>query len=168
VGTSHSKTSAIESAHATPPRLHSCTATSRSAPTSSSFTTQLAGLWISPYNGPYQVLSRREKALRLLVRRRPVTVSTARVKPAYVLNGTDRGNSTFNPPVNATPAVASPAIQPQPSTRPTCSGYHIHFTAHFIIRATISRGGGDDLGTSHSEPSTAESALTTAFPTPIG
>jgi hypothetical protein len=38
-----------------------------------------------PYSGPYHVLSRRDKMLQLLVCRRPVTVSTDRVKPAYIL-----------------------------------------------------------------------------------
>jgi hypothetical protein len=33
-----------------------------------------------PYSGPYQVLSRREKTMQLLVRGRPVTVSIDRVK----------------------------------------------------------------------------------------
>jgi hypothetical protein len=40
-----------------------------------------------PYSGPYQVLSRRKKTMQLLVRGRPVTVSTDRVKPAYMLIG---------------------------------------------------------------------------------
>jgi hypothetical protein len=55
----------------------------------------------SPYSGPYQVLSRREKALQLLMRWRPVTVSGERVKQAYNLNGTDRGNN-FKPPAATT------------------------------------------------------------------
>jgi hypothetical protein len=38
-----------------------------------------------PYSGSYQVLSRRVKTLQLLVRRRPVTVSTDRVNTAYTL-----------------------------------------------------------------------------------
>jgi hypothetical protein len=50
-----------------------------------------------PYSGPYQVLSRRDKTLQPLVRGSPVTVSTDRVKPAYILNETNRGNNP-NPP----------------------------------------------------------------------
>jgi hypothetical protein len=69
-----------------------------------------------PYNGPYQVLSRREKTLQLLMHGRPVTVSTNRVKLAYILNGTDHRNNSFNLPVNVTPAVAPPATLPQPAT----------------------------------------------------
>jgi hypothetical protein len=49
----------------------------------------------------HQVLSRREKTMQLLVRRRPVTVLIDRVKPAYILNWTDHGNN-FSPPVNET------------------------------------------------------------------
>jgi hypothetical protein len=64
------------------------------------------------YSGPYQVLSWRQKILQLLVCGRPVTVSTDRIKLAYILNGTDRGNNTFNPPVEGTPAVATPATPP--------------------------------------------------------
>jgi hypothetical protein len=40
------------SVHATPPRLHSCTATSRGAPTSSSVRTECAGLWNPPIAAP--------------------------------------------------------------------------------------------------------------------
>jgi hypothetical protein len=43
--------------------------------------------------------------LQLLVHRRPVTVSTDRVKMAYILNGTDCGNNTFKPLDDATPVV---------------------------------------------------------------
>jgi cleavage and polyadenylation specificity factor subunit 1 len=86
-----------------------------------------------PYSGPYQVLSRREKTLQLLMRWRLVTASTNRVKPAYILNGTDRRNNTFNPPVDATAAVAPPVTLPQPTTLTTRSGRHINFPARFNI-----------------------------------
>jgi hypothetical protein len=39
-----------------------------------------------PYSCPYQVLSRKDKTLKLLVRGKPFTVSADRVKPAYILN----------------------------------------------------------------------------------
>jgi hypothetical protein len=42
-----------------------------------------------PYNVPYQVLSRRQKTLQLLVRGKLVTVFAERVKPAYVFNEYD-------------------------------------------------------------------------------
>jgi hypothetical protein len=63
----------------------------------------------------------------------PVTVSTERVKLAYILNGTDSGTNTFNPAVDATPAVAALATLPQPVTRTTRSGRHVHFTDRFNI-----------------------------------
>jgi hypothetical protein len=78
-----------------------------------------------PYSGPYQVLSWRDKTLQLLIRRRPVTVSTDRVKPAYILNEIICRNLT--PPVIATPVIAPPAMPPQPPTKTTCSGRHIYF-----------------------------------------
>jgi hypothetical protein len=49
----------------------------------------------SPYRGPYQILSWREKTLQLLMRGRPVAVSADRVKLGYIISGTDRGNNTF-------------------------------------------------------------------------
>jgi hypothetical protein len=85
-----------------------------------------------PYSGPYQVLSRRDKMLQLLVCRRPVTMSADRVKPAYILHKTNRRNNT-NPPATATPAIAPPATPPQPSTKTTHSGRYIHFPSCFNI-----------------------------------
>jgi hypothetical protein len=85
-----------------------------------------------PYSGTHQVLSRREKTLHLLVCGRPVTLSANKVKPAYILNRTDRG-SNFNSPATATPAIAPPATPPQTSIRTTRSGCQIHFPSHFNI-----------------------------------
>jgi hypothetical protein len=84
------------------------------------------------YSGPYHVLSRRDKTLQLLMRGRPVIVSADRVKPAYILNGIDRGNK-FNPPTTTIPAAAPPATPPEPSTKTTRSGLHIHFPARLNI-----------------------------------
>jgi cleavage and polyadenylation specificity factor subunit 1 len=61
-----------------------------------------------PYSGPYQVLSRREKTLQLLMRGRPVTVSTDRVKPAYILNGTDRWSKLIRQPQRPRPQHHQP------------------------------------------------------------
>jgi hypothetical protein len=85
-----------------------------------------------PYSGPYQVLSWRDKTLQLLIRGRPVTVSTNRAKPAYILNETNRGNNP-NPPAIATPAIAPPTTPPQPPTKITRSTHHIHFPSRFNI-----------------------------------
>jgi hypothetical protein len=61
-----------------------------------------------PYSGPYQVFSRREKTLQLLVRGKAVIVSADRFKPAYVLNEADCGSTIFNPLASATPDTSPP------------------------------------------------------------
>jgi hypothetical protein len=68
----------------------------------------------TPHSGLYWVLSWREKTLQLLKCGRPLTVSTDRVKPAYMLNETGRGTTTLKPPVDSTLAVAPPAAPPLP------------------------------------------------------
>jgi hypothetical protein len=47
-----------------------------------------------PFRGPYQVISRKEKTLQLLFRRKSITVSTDRVKPAYIFNEADFTQTT--------------------------------------------------------------------------
>jgi hypothetical protein len=95
-----------------------------------------------PYSGPYQVLSRREKIMKILVRGRPITVSTNRVKPAYMLNETSRGTTkTFNHAADTTPTAGPHAAPPPPIIRTTHSGHHIRFPARFNDWATISVGG---------------------------
>jgi cleavage and polyadenylation specificity factor subunit 1 len=81
-----------------------------------------------PYTGPYQILSRREKTLQLLVRGKPTTVSADRVKPAYVLEESGHGSPTLNSPVNTTPAATPP---PPTATQTTRSGRHVHFPTRF-------------------------------------
>jgi hypothetical protein len=46
---------------------------------------------------PYKVLSWREKTMKILLRDRPITVPTDRVKPAYILSETVRGTTTTTP-----------------------------------------------------------------------
>jgi cleavage and polyadenylation specificity factor subunit 1 len=79
-----------------------------------------------PYSDPYQVLSRREKRLKLLVRGKPVTVSADRVKPAYVLNEADCGSTIFNPLASATPDIA-----PHPATQTIRCSRRVRFPARF-------------------------------------
>jgi hypothetical protein len=79
-----------------------------------------------PYSGPYQVLSRREKTLQLLVRGKPVSVSAERVKPAYVFNEADCGRPIFNPLASATPD-----IEPTPSIQTTRCGRRVRFPERF-------------------------------------
>jgi hypothetical protein len=98
------------------------------------------------YSGPYQVLSRQEKTLKLLVRSKPVTVSTNRVKLAYIFNEVDFRNTVYNPAVKAAPHIAPPATpqaasSPVPPTRTTRSSRHVNTST------TNSAGG--DVGTSH-------------------
>jgi cleavage and polyadenylation specificity factor subunit 1 len=78
----------------------------------------------------YRVLLWREKTLQLLVRGKPVNVSADRVKPAYMLSSTDRGNSNFNQPAEATPTIPPPATPPLHTTR---LGRHFHFLAGLNI-----------------------------------
>jgi hypothetical protein len=79
-----------------------------------------------PYSGPYQVLSRREKTLQLLVRGKPVIVSADRVKRAYVLNEAECGSIIFNPLASATPDMAPP-----PAIQTMCSGRCVRFSTRF-------------------------------------
>jgi hypothetical protein len=88
-----------------------------------------------PYIDPYQVLSRRGKTMQLLVRGRPVAVSTDRVKPAHLLNETDRATTTFNP------TVAPPAAPPPPVARATRSGRHVRFLLASTSERPSPRGG---------------------------
>jgi cleavage and polyadenylation specificity factor subunit 1 len=85
-----------------------------------------------PYSGPYKVLSRRDKVLQLLVRGRPVTVSTDRVKPAFILNGTnDRSSST---PSAAATLTTAPTVTPsQDPSRTTRSGRRVYFPSRFNV-----------------------------------
>jgi hypothetical protein len=77
------------------------------------------------YNGPYQVLSRREK-MKLLVLGKTVTVSTDRVKPAYILKEADCRNT----PSNGYPASTVPLPPPTP-TQTTRSCRHVRFPVRF-------------------------------------
>jgi hypothetical protein len=82
-----------------------------------------------PYTGPYQVLSRREETLPLLVRGKPVTVSADRVKPAYLLDQPGNGSRTSNFPANTIPAPTPAATSPPPTaSQTTRSGRHVRLT----------------------------------------
>ena len=52
-----------------------------------------------PYSGPYKVLARTKKTLRIAINGRPVTVSTDRVMSAYIMMETDdRIVNAWSPP----------------------------------------------------------------------
>jgi hypothetical protein len=74
----------------------------------------------TPYTGPYQIVSRKDKTPQLLVRGKPTTILIDRVKPAYMLTEADyRTNNTPTTPI----LLAAP--------RTTRSGRHVHFPVHF-------------------------------------
>jgi cleavage and polyadenylation specificity factor subunit 1 len=76
--------------HATPVQVHLCTRTCTGVFLHQDATRRALE---TPYTGPYKVLSRREKTLQLIVRGKPVTVSTDRVNPAYIFNEVDFRNT---------------------------------------------------------------------------
>jgi hypothetical protein len=67
------------------------------------------------YSGPHKVLSRRAKTLQILVRGKPLTVSTDRVKPAYIFNEADFRNTVYNPALTATPPIPPPSTTHSPT-----------------------------------------------------
>jgi hypothetical protein len=79
-----------------------------------------------PYSGLYQFLSRRQQTMKLLVRGKPVTVSTDTVKPAYILNEALCRNTPFN-------SYPTSTVLPSPltSTQTTCSGRHVRILVGF-------------------------------------
>jgi cleavage and polyadenylation specificity factor subunit 1 len=83
-----------------------------------------------PYSGPYQVLSRKDKTLKLLVRGKSIIVSADRVKPAYIFNEGNSGHTTFKP---ATTTTTTPSEIPTPpsTTKTTRSGRHVRFPVRF-------------------------------------
>jgi hypothetical protein len=85
-----------------------------------------------PYTGPYQVLSRKHKMLKLLVHGKPITVSADRVKPAYIFNEDDSGHTISKHADTATLTKAPPNIPTPPSAiKITRSGRHVHFPVRF-------------------------------------
>jgi hypothetical protein len=95
-----------------------------------------------PYSGPYQVLSRREKTLQLLVRGKAVTVSSDRVKPAYGLNEADCGSTIFNPLASATRQHPPPSYTAYKLRSPRSLPRTLQYLSNILP-------GGGDVGTSH-------------------
>ncbi|CAH4034451.1 unnamed protein product [Pieris brassicae] len=77
-----------------------------------------------PYSGPYKVLDRTDKTMRIEMDGKTTTVSIDRVKPAHIL--------TEEEPINNTIAVPSmpPAKKPDYVTR---SGRRVLFPRHFCV-----------------------------------
>jgi hypothetical protein len=79
-----------------------------------------------------QVLSRKDKTLKLLVRDKPITVFADGVKPAYIFNEDDRGHTIPKPADTATPTKEPSDIPTPPSAiKATRSGRHVHFPVRF-------------------------------------
>ena len=81
-----------------------------------------------PYSGPHKVIARTGKTFTIVVRGRQVTVSADRVKPAYVLEGTQ--HDADSPPVQPRSAPTKPATPTQPP-KTTRSGRTVRFPARF-------------------------------------
>jgi hypothetical protein len=62
------------------------------------------GLWSLPTAAPTWSYLEKRKTLQFLVHGKPLTVSTDRVKPTYVLNESGHGSYTFNSPASTTPS----------------------------------------------------------------
>jgi cleavage and polyadenylation specificity factor subunit 1 len=84
-----------------------------------------------PYNGPYKVLAR-TKTMRIAINGRTVTVSTDRVKPAYIMVETHDHAATSQAPTDqATKPAPQPSTPSQPVSRTTRSGRRIRLPVRF-------------------------------------
>jgi len=81
-----------------------------------------------PYTGPHKVIARADKTLTIVVRGQQVNVSADRVKPAYVLDGTQ--HDTGSPPGQPCSDPDKPVKTTWP-TQATCSGRTVCFPARF-------------------------------------
>jgi cleavage and polyadenylation specificity factor subunit 1 len=82
-----------------------------------------------PYSGPHKIIARTDKTLTLSVRGRQVTVSTYRVKPAYILEETQ--HDTGSPPAQPSSASTKPVATPIQPPRTTHSRPAVHFPDRF-------------------------------------
>jgi cleavage and polyadenylation specificity factor subunit 1 len=90
-----------------------------------------------PYSGPHKILSRTDKTFKIVVRGRQVTVSADRVKPAYLMEGTqhDTGSPPAQPGSPPAQPISAPAQPDEIRTEPpktTRSGRTVRFPARFI------------------------------------
>lgn len=86
------------------------------------------------YTGPHKVLERGNKAFKLLLRNKPVTVTKDRLKPAYIL--TEKPEVTVNSPVHI-PHIHTSTGKTQPTPLNTSvpkvsrSGRHVRFPDYY-------------------------------------
>ncbi|GIX79342.1 integrase catalytic domain-containing protein [Caerostris darwini] len=88
----------------------------------------------SPYEGPFQVLSRSEKVLKLLILNRQSVVNIDRLKPIYISKEEENTPSTTEKvPKESSQeyATATPAWIISP-TKITRSGQHVHFNRRYL------------------------------------
>ena len=87
-----------------------------------------------PYSGPYKVLARTKKTMRIAINGRPVTVSTDRVKPAFIMAETDsRTETTPAIPEQATTTAPQSCTRDPAATQTTRSGRRVRFPARFNV-----------------------------------
>ena len=87
-----------------------------------------------PYSGPYKVLARTKKTLRIAINGRPVTVSTDRVKPAYIMVETDGRTMTARaPPEQTSQPAPQPSAPSPPAAVTTRSGRRVRLPARFNV-----------------------------------
>ena len=94
-----------------------------------------------PYSGPHKVIARTDKTLANVVRGRQVNVSVDRVKPAYVLEGTQ--HDTSSPPAQPRSDPVKPVTtQPPQTTRSVRMHCTLPSSVHHLS-SLLHRGGGD-------------------------
>ena len=87
-----------------------------------------------PYSGPHKVLARTKKTLRITMNGRPVTVSTDRVKPAYIMAESDSRIVTAPAPRDQSTQPAPHSSAPSPPARLTTrSGRRVRFPARLDL-----------------------------------
>ena len=99
------------------------------------------------------VIARTEKALQI-VRGRQVTISADRVKPAYILEGTQHDTGSL--PAQPRSAPTKPVV-PTQSPKTTHSGRTVRFPDHFTPKYFSARGGG--VMWKHPHESTSPSSI---------
>jgi len=87
-----------------------------------------------PYSDPYKVLARTKKTLRIAINGRTVTVSTDRVKPAYIMKETDGHTVTARaPPEQTSQPTPQLSTTSPPATVNICSGRRVRLPPRYDV-----------------------------------
>ncbi|GIY86347.1 uncharacterized protein CDAR_513551 [Caerostris darwini] len=90
----------------------------------------------SPYEGPFQVLSRSEKVFKLLIHGRQPVVNIDHLKPAYISKEEENTPSKTEQVLKKSSQEYTTATPPVtgiiPTTNVTRSGRHVHFTRRYL------------------------------------